>query len=414
MSTPTIVCILGMHRAGTSLVSRVLNVLGLYLGPEENLMRPSTDNPTGHWESRPIKEINDDILSILGGSWSEPPPLPTGWERSPELTAPRQRARDVIETDFSGSELWGFKDPRNSLTLPFWQRILDPMRYVICLRNPLDVAASARARKEDTVSFGQGIELWLTYVRAALAATAGHPRHLVFYEDLMADPEPVVRELAHFIGRKKSDDAESDIRTAISVAVTEGLWHHRTAVPNVIDASRLPFHVKAFYLALRQSVPGVETVGAETLDLLGAYAADEGDRQATLDTAVAELKRAREQARMLRRRGIALEQRLAERVAQLRTDLQADETAVAQEIVRSAARSDISEEVARFRGHVSHWVTLADSAEPCGRKLDFLLQEMNREVNTMGSKADGLRVSELIIAAKAELEKMREQVQNVE
>ena len=80
----------------------------------------------------------------------------------------------------------------------------------------------------------------------------------------------------------------------------------------------------------------------------------------------------------------------------------------------SAARSDISEEVARFRGHVSHWVSLADAAEPCGRKLDFLLQEMNREVNTMGSKADGLRVSELVITAKAELEKMREQVQNVE
>jgi uncharacterized protein (TIGR00255 family) len=110
----------------------------------------------------------------------------------------------------------------------------------------------------------------------------------------------------------------------------------------------------------------------------------------------------------------AMEQRLAERVRLLRTDLQADEAAVAQEIVRMAARSDISEEVTRFRGHVSHWVTLADGAEPCGRKLDFLLQEMNREVNTMGSKADGLRVSELIIAAKAELEKMREQVQNVE
>lgn len=111
---------------------------------------------------------------------------------------------------------------------------------------------------------------------------------------------------------------------------------------------------------------------------------------------------------------VAMEQRLTERVAQLRTELQADETAVAQEIVRTAARSDISEEVARFRGHVAHWVTLCDSPEPCGRKLDFLLQEMNREVNTMGSKADGLRVSELIIAAKAELEKMREQVQNVE
>jgi len=111
---------------------------------------------------------------------------------------------------------------------------------------------------------------------------------------------------------------------------------------------------------------------------------------------------------------LAVEARLAERVRELRTTLQADETAVAQEIVRAAARSDISEEVARFRGHVSHWMALADGVEPCGRKLDFLLQEMNREVNTMGSKADGLRVSELIIAAKAELEKMREQVQNVE
>jgi uncharacterized protein (TIGR00255 family) len=111
---------------------------------------------------------------------------------------------------------------------------------------------------------------------------------------------------------------------------------------------------------------------------------------------------------------LAVETRLRERVRELREELQADETAVAQEIVRSAARSDISEEVARFRGHIAHWVTLSDSIEPCGRKLDFLLQEMNREVNTMGSKADGLRVSELIIAAKAELEKMREQVQNVE
>jgi uncharacterized protein (TIGR00255 family) len=110
----------------------------------------------------------------------------------------------------------------------------------------------------------------------------------------------------------------------------------------------------------------------------------------------------------------AMEQRLRERIGEMRAELPLDETVLAQEVVRWAARSDISEEIARFRGHVSHWHALADSPEPCGRKLDFLLQEMNREVNTMASKADGLRVSELIIAAKAELEKMREQVQNVE
>ena len=109
-----------------------------------------------------------------------------------------------------------------------------------------------------------------------------------------------------------------------------------------------------------------------------------------------------------------LEQRLAERVRELRAELLADEALSRRRSCEFAARSDISEEVARFRGHLAHWEALADGPEPCGRKLDFLLQEMNREVNTMGSKADGLRVSELIIAAKAELEKMREQVQNVE
>ncbi len=109
-----------------------------------------------------------------------------------------------------------------------------------------------------------------------------------------------------------------------------------------------------------------------------------------------------------------LELRLTERVKELSLQLPVDQTMVAQEIVRTAQRSDVSEEVARFRGHIAHWDALANGDEPCGRKLDFLLQEMNREVNTLGAKVDGLRVAEIIISVKAELEKMREQVQNVE
>ena len=158
-----------------------------------------------------------------------------------------------------------------------------------------------------------------------------------------------------------------------------------------------------------------EAVGQALIDLDSMRAREGGSLRGDLDlrrAAVADLVEriatAADEGR------VAMEQRVTERVRELRTELQADETAVAQEIVRMAARSDISEELERFRGHVSHWTALADSPEPCGRKLDFLLQEMNREVNTMGSKADGLRVSEFIIAAKAELEKMREQVQNVE
>ena len=111
---------------------------------------------------------------------------------------------------------------------------------------------------------------------------------------------------------------------------------------------------------------------------------------------------------------VELEARLLERAREIAATLPIDQAALSQEVVRVAQRSDISEDVTRFHGHLAHWDALSDSPEPCGRKLDFLLQEMNREVNTIGSKADGLQVSEVVIQAKAELERMREQVQNVE
>ena len=109
-----------------------------------------------------------------------------------------------------------------------------------------------------------------------------------------------------------------------------------------------------------------------------------------------------------------LRARLTERVKELQADAAVDPSTIAQEIVRYANRSDITEETVRFRAHLEHWRAMSDSPEPCGRKLDFLLQEMNREVNTLGSKAEGSGVSEIVVTLKAELEKMREQVQNVE
>jgi uncharacterized protein (TIGR00255 family) len=140
----------------------------------------------------------------------------------------------------------------------------------------------------------------------------------------------------------------------------------------------------------------------------GHLNADLEARRTGLGCMLEEINEAADQGR------IELQLRLAARVQELSAEMPADPNLIAQEIVKAAARSDISEEMARFRAHLAHWRSLAESPEPCGRKLDFLLQEMNREVNTIGSKADGLRVSNLVISAKAELEKMREQVQNVE
>jgi uncharacterized protein (TIGR00255 family) len=137
-------------------------------------------------------------------------------------------------------------------------------------------------------------------------------------------------------------------------------------------------------------------------------AADLGARRASLAVQIEALAAAAELGRE------ELESRLGERVKELLLIAPGDANLVAQEIVRVAQRTDIAEEVTRFRAHLAHWDALTTGPEPCGRKLDFLLQEMNREVNTIGSKADGVHVSELIIQAKADLERLREQVQNVE
>jgi uncharacterized protein (TIGR00255 family) len=140
----------------------------------------------------------------------------------------------------------------------------------------------------------------------------------------------------------------------------------------------------------------------------GHLRTDLDGRQQALATLIEGLRVAAEDGR------VELERRLRDRVDEITLELPVDQAMIAQEIVRAAQRSDISEEVTRFRAHLAHWTALVDGDEPCGRKLDFLLQEMNREINTIGAKADGLGVSELIINAKAELERMREQVQNVE
>ena len=160
----------------------------------------------------------------------------------------------------------------------------------------------------------------------------------------------------------------------------------------------------------------VEEAVAAALDELDGMRVREGGYLRTdLDGRRVLLGELFERASRAAEEGMAgLQIRLQERVKELQAEALADEAAIAQEIARFVGRSDITEEVVRFRGHLEHWRALADSPEPCGRKLDFLLQEMNREVNTLGSKAEGPAVSEIVVALKAELEKVREQVQNVE
>lgn len=107
-------------------------------------------------------------------------------------------------------------------------------------------------------------------------------------------------------------------------------------------------------------------------------------------------------------------ERLKERVGRLLADLQLDEMRLAQEVALLADRMEITEELVRLRSHFSQFDSLLKIDEPVGRKLDFLLQEMNREVNTIGSKANDAAIAAMVIELKSEMEKVREQIQNIE
>jgi len=108
------------------------------------------------------------------------------------------------------------------------------------------------------------------------------------------------------------------------------------------------------------------------------------------------------------------QRKLAERVKDLTGGLEIDAARLSQEVAIMADRMDITEEVVRFRSHLNQLDMLLLGDEAAGRKIDFLLQEMNREVNTLGSKANDADISRRVVEIKSELSKLREQVQNLE
>lgn len=95
-------------------------------------------------------------------------------------------------------------------------------------------------------------------------------------------------------------------------------------------------------------------------------------------------------------------------------DITANEDRLLQEVAIMADKTDITEEIVRFRSHVVQLTNTLKMDEPIGRKLDFIIQEMNREVNTIGSKAMDITLTDHVVQLKCELEKVREQVQNIE
>jgi uncharacterized protein (TIGR00255 family) len=163
---------------------------------------------------------------------------------------------------------------------------------------------------------------------------------------------------------------------------------------------------------LPQLVTAVQTA-VGTIDSMRAR---EGD--ALADDLLARRRQVAEWAEQVGRRAplvsVEYRQKLKLRLDQLLEGVEMDPARLAQEVALMADRCDVTEELVRLSSHFAQFDEALRLSEPVGRKLDFLMQEMNREVNTIGSKSSDAEITNLVIRIKAEMEKMREQVQNVE
>jgi len=223
------------------MVARLLQACGLFLGREEELGFDS-NNGEPHFEHVRFVALNDEILRRLGGSWNNPPEFRAGWEVMPEVEVLTKQAKKLIKR-LNGRNYWGWKDPRNSLTLPFWRRIVPELKVVVCLRNPLEVAHSLRKRGDLT-----GIPyflLWLIYYRELLSSTRPEQRIVTHYESYFRDPTVELKRVVTRIGM----EVQAEVISRASAYISDELRHHRMKTTE-IATTNIPHEVLAMYLNL--------------------------------------------------------------------------------------------------------------------------------------------------------------------
>ncbi len=201
MTVPVIV-VIGMHRSGTSMCSNMLHMLGADMADG---IHAAPANAKGHWERPRLVDMNDAIFGFFRRAWGSPAhvlDMPEHWLADPRVAEVQARASGWLRPRLAGETIFGFKDPRTTLLLPFWQRVFAEIgaepRYVFCVRDPAQVARSLHAR--DTMERGQAEYRWLLYNLEAVRGVGAAPVCVVPYEAWFDEPHETAARLANHVG----------------------------------------------------------------------------------------------------------------------------------------------------------------------------------------------------------------------
>lgn len=216
----SVIVVSGMHRSGTSAMTRVISLLGAAL-PDE-LVEASNDNERGFWEGRGVVDLDEKVLASFSSWWG-------GWQSfDPAKVQRRTRllgdARQLLREGFTGGDLLVLKDPRVSRVLPLWSRALEDEGlhavHVVAVRHPAAVAASVHQRN------GLGRRAaslsWLAHMLDAELYTRGRPRVFVSFERFMEDWSGEVQRIERSLGitwPRRPDEVTGDVEQFIDPAL---------------------------------------------------------------------------------------------------------------------------------------------------------------------------------------------------
>ena len=305
------VFVLGMHRSGTSILARILNLMGFFFGGENASTGRNAENEKGFWERRDVRTLNDTVLFTAGCDWDRVCELDLDAIPASSKAAQRSAAADIV-LNMDAHRPWFMKEPRFCVLFPVWRDVLEIPVCIHIQRNPLEVAHSLKAR--NGIPIRTGLALWEAYNVRALEASGGLPRLFVSFEDLMQDPVSTVESLHAAFVERRIPGLRIPTESELTLFLDHELYRQRSSSESlraVATASQLSLYYLLQSVQEHSDAVVAPTLATECMETLRAY-------EETIDVA-SQMKRVH--ARQQQRGGTNLELQLSLRNLELKHTL---------------------------------------------------------------------------------------------
>lgn len=274
MSTRKALTVLGMHRSGTSALTRTLSIYGATL--PQDIIGAASDNPSGFWEPQSTVELNDRILDELAMHWSDPSPIAIDNMRPERVAKFIDEAAGLLRQSYGDEQIIVFKDPRTSILIPIWSAAFAQANwlpyYIFIIRNPLQVARSLEARDAMMVP-EHGLLLWMNYMLQAERNTRGQPRVFITFDSLLRDHSKVIQCIEKRLSIRLPRHTEAAMEEA-QTFLEKALRHHLQsdedleqtgAWPPILDTYR--WFKSAAVLSEEPAEQGLEIAWSKLIDV---------------------------------------------------------------------------------------------------------------------------------------------------